>query len=63
LVIQEEAERSRYLENAFHKTQQLKKLIDDLFEYTRLTCGDVQLTLTSVDLNSLIEQMVNEIER
>ncbi|WP_256865408.1 HAMP domain-containing sensor histidine kinase [Paenibacillus sp. 32352] len=55
-------EHKRYITNAFNKTQQLKKLIDDLFEYTRLTSGSVQLIKSTVDLSSLLEQMLNEFE-
>ncbi|WP_282936499.1 HAMP domain-containing sensor histidine kinase [Paenibacillus sp. RC67] len=55
-------EHKRYIFNAFNKTQQLKKLIDDLFEYTRLTSGNVHLTLKTIDLNSLLEQIMNEFE-
>ncbi len=61
-TFRDEQEQERYLDNAFHKTQQLKKLIDDLFEYTRLTNGDVRLSLQEVDFNSLLEQMINEFE-
>lgn len=55
-------EHKRYIINAFNKTQQLKKLIDDLFEYTRLTSGDVRLDKKTIDLNSLLEQIMNEFE-
>lgn len=55
-------EHKRYIENAYNKTQQLKKLIDDLFEYTRLTSGSVNLSLQTVDLSSLLEQMIVEFE-
>lgn len=61
-AFQDEQEEARYINNAFNKTQQLKKLIDDLFEYTRLSHGDVQLNLQEVDFHSLIEQMVSEFE-
>jgi signal transduction histidine kinase len=55
-------EQERYIDNAFNKTQQLKKLIDDLFEYTRLTDGHIRLTVQQVDMNSLLEQMITEFE-
>ncbi|MCU6707996.1 ATP-binding protein [Paenibacillus sp. J5C_2022] len=55
-------EHKRYIRNAFYKTQQLKKLIDDLFEYTRLTSGTVQLGFQAVDLRSLFNQIINEFE-
>lgn len=59
---QNESERERYINNAYHKTQQLKKLIDDLFEYTRLSDTGIRLSSSFVDINSLLEQMVSEFE-
>ncbi|GGH22497.1 hypothetical protein GCM10008013_20970 [Paenibacillus segetis] len=61
-AFQGEEERERYIHNAFNKTQQLKTLIDDLFEYTRLSHGDVQMNFQEVDFHSLIEQMLSEFE-
>lgn len=55
-------EHKRYINNAYNKSQQLKKLIDDLFEYTRLTSGSVHLSLTKMDLNGLLTQIMNEFE-
>ncbi|USG67885.1 HAMP domain-containing histidine kinase [Brevibacillus ruminantium] len=55
-------EHKRYINNAYNKSQQLKKLIDDLFEYTRLTSGAANLSFTKVDVNSLLEQIMNEFE-
>jgi signal transduction histidine kinase len=55
-------EQERYIDNAFNKTQQLKKLIDDLFEYTRLTHHDVRLTYQKIDIYSLLQQMISELE-
>jgi signal transduction histidine kinase len=59
---QDENEQERYIDNAFNKTQQLKKLIDDLFEYTRLTDGQARLSVQQVNINSLLEQMITEFE-
>ncbi|PYI56677.1 two-component sensor histidine kinase [Paenibacillus flagellatus] len=55
-------EHKRYIRNAFNKSQQLKKLIDDLFEYTRLTSGSVRLARTPIDVGGLLEQIVTEFE-
>lgn len=55
-------EHKRYVNNAFNKTEQLKKLIDDLFEYTRLTSGAVQLSFQSIDLTALMDQIIIEFE-
>lgn len=59
---QDLAEHKRYIDNAFNKTQQLKKLIDDLFEYTRLTSGAPNLTFATIDLGGLLEQIIIEFE-
>lgn len=59
---QDPSEQERFIDNAFHKTQQLKKLIDDLFEYTRLTGGDHNFIKQSVDINKLVEQLIIEFE-
>lgn len=55
-------EHKRYIRNAYNKTQQLKKLIDDLFEYTRLSGGAERLSLQTIDLNGLLEQIMGEFE-
>jgi len=55
-------EHKRYIDNAFNKTQQLKKLIDDLFEYTRLTNDDVTMNMQWTDISGLIKQIVFEFE-
>ncbi|WP_261807546.1 HAMP domain-containing sensor histidine kinase [Paenibacillus sp. N3.4] len=61
-TFKDEKEQERYIENSFNKTQQLKRLIDDLFEYTRLTNEDVQLSFQEVNFSSLLEQMIAEFE-
>ncbi|GIO29673.1 MULTISPECIES: sensor histidine kinase [Paenibacillus] len=55
-------EHKRYVDNAYNKSQQLKQLIDDLFEYTRLTSGTANLSLKKIDLGGLLEQIINEFE-
>ncbi len=55
-------EHKRYINNAYNKSQQLKKLIDDLFEYTRLTSGLANLSFTKIDLSGLLDQIMNEFE-
>lgn len=55
-------EHKRYIRNALNKSQQLKKLIDDLFEYTRLTSGGILPQLSAIDLGALLEQVVTEFE-
>ncbi|WP_237163190.1 HAMP domain-containing sensor histidine kinase [Paenibacillus sp. BIHB 4019] len=59
---QDVQEQERYIDNAYNKTQQLKKLIDDLFEYTRLSDPDVHLSFQEIDFNRLLAQLVTEFE-
>ncbi|MEK0224159.1 HAMP domain-containing sensor histidine kinase [Bacillus proteolyticus] len=49
-----------YLETTYLKSQRLKYLIDELFEYTRLSGIDAKLNLNEVDLSGLLEQIVGE---
>lgn len=59
---QDQEEYNRFLQNSYNRAMHLKKLIDDLFEYTRLTTPDVQLSLKAVDVYELLEQMLVEFE-
>lgn len=45
---------------AYHKAQQLKELIDDLFEYTRVSHGALALRLAEIDLKALLAQLAEE---
>lgn len=56
----DESEYERFVGNAYNKVLQLKELIDDLFEYTRLTSHDAKLRLMTVDLNELLGQIETE---
>lgn len=49
-----------YLETTHSKSKRLGVLIDELFEYTRLTSPDVKLNFSKIDLASLLEQMIGE---
>lgn len=57
-----EAEYERFVSNTYNKAMQLKKLIDDLFEYTRLTSGIVELHPEEIDLREMLNQMLVEFE-
>lgn len=59
---QNKEEHTRFVQNTYNKAIHLKKLIEDLFEYTRLTTSDIQLNWKSVDVHQLLEQMLFEIE-
>ena len=49
-----------YIQSALNKSNQLKQLIDDLFEYTRLTSNQVSLDRSRIDLTGMINQMIME---
>ena len=56
-----EEEAYQYLNIAYGKSEKLKDLIQDLFEYTKLTNEGVRLNLSQVHLNSLIDQLTEEL--
>lgn len=45
---------------AYQKSLQLKKLIDDLFEYTTISHGALHLKLSPIDLKALFGQLAEE---
>ncbi|OOR31823.1 two-component sensor histidine kinase [Bacillus mycoides] len=54
------AQLQEYLETTYLKSQRLEYLIDELFEYTRLSDIDAKLNINEVDLSGLLEQIVGE---
>ncbi|MDU0154628.1 sensor histidine kinase [Bacillus cabrialesii] len=54
------AQFQEYLETIDSKSQRLKYLIDELFEYTHLSSQDVKLTRKEADLSGLLEQIIGE---
>ncbi|GIP31210.1 cell wall metabolism sensor histidine kinase WalK [Paenibacillus sp. J2TS4] len=57
---EDERQAETYLSIASSKSEKLKGLIDDLFEYTKLSNQGVRLTKETVCLNELIEQLLEE---
>jgi len=49
-----------YLETIYSKSLNIKKLINELFEYTQLTSPDLKLNFTKVELGRLLEQIIGE---
>ena len=49
-----------YVNIAYHKSQRLKKLIDDLFEFTRMSYGGMKAKPELIDLGKLLEQLAEE---
>jgi len=56
----DEIEMRYYADIAYQKTLVLRKLIDDLFEYTRVNNGGLPLVLERLDLKAFIRQLVEE---
>lgn len=56
-------EMEEYLEIAFNKSENLKSLIEDLFEYTKLnniSNSEMKINKTKIDLSNLISQIGDE---
>lgn len=56
-----EAQADQYLSISYSKSEKLKKLIEDLFEYTKLTNQGIPLHLESVCLNEMLDQLSEEL--
>ncbi|MGO4786680.1 sensor histidine kinase [Paenibacillus sp. 2KB_20] len=59
---QDKEEYTRFVQNTYNKAIHLKKLLDDLFEYTRLTSFDIHLDIKEIDLFQLLDQLLFEFE-
>ncbi|WP_458125805.1 sensor histidine kinase [Paenibacillus sp. Z3-2] len=57
---QDELEMRYYVSIAYEKSLTLRKLIDDLFEYTRVSGGSLPLSLQVLNLNSFLMQLAEE---
>ncbi|OZB90704.1 cell wall metabolism sensor histidine kinase WalK [Paenibacillus sp. XY044] len=55
-------EYTRFVQNTYNKAVHLKKLLDDLFEYTRLTSTEPRLDLKPIDVFQLLDQLLFEFE-
>ncbi|MEH7413808.1 HAMP domain-containing sensor histidine kinase [Neobacillus drentensis] len=51
-----------YVDIAYGKSEQLKELIEDLFDFTRLAYEGVQLKKEKVSLNQMIRQLMDELD-
>ncbi|MFC6275706.1 sensor histidine kinase [Levilactobacillus tangyuanensis] len=47
----------KYTHTAFLKSKQMKSLVDDLFEYTKVRQTDTPLSLTKIDLAAMLAQL------
>lgn len=50
-----------YIDIAYGKSEKLKLLIDDLFEYTKLTDCQTKLNKQKICLNELLSQLIDEL--
>lgn len=55
-----DAEQQEYTRIAYEKAEHLKRLVEDLFEYTTLNNREVPLYKQTLCLNELLEQLVEE---
>lgn len=64
LISDKKYEDQRQLEDfiniAYGKSEKLKTLIDDLFEYTKLSNEGIKLNVAEVNINELLEQLIEE---
>ncbi|WP_254489702.1 sensor histidine kinase [Bacillus thuringiensis] len=50
-----------YIKVAFSKSEQLKNLIEDLFEYTKLTNENIVLEKQEICINEMLDQLIEEL--
>lgn len=55
-----ESMKREYLDIAFNKSNQLKELIEDLFEYTKLNKASIKLEKTDVNIVEFLSQIIEE---
>ncbi|SHE34580.1 sensor histidine kinase [Clostridium fallax] len=56
-----EEQMKEYLNIAFNKSEKLKSLIDDLFEYTKLSNGNIILKKSYIDIGEFLYQLIEEL--
>jgi len=61
-AFQSKEEYNRFIDNTLNKAVHLKRMLDDLFEYTQLTSNEARLKLSSFDLSKLVGQLLFEFE-
>lgn len=56
----DEVELIYYADIAYDKAKRLKKLIDELFEFTRISYGGMKIKLNKLNIGELLEQLAEE---
>lgn len=55
-----EEERRKFIQITYDKSVRLQKLIEDLFNFTKLDSGEIELHRMPIDMVQMMEQMVDE---
>lgn len=55
-----DADRDRYIDIVFTKSQKMEKLIDDLFSFTKINYGKMPIKKEVIDIVKLLEQEIEE---
>ena len=55
-----EEQRNKYLNIAYTKSRRLEQLINDLFDFTKLSYGKMTMKVSYVDIVKLLEQLLEE---
>ncbi|MDO4912554.1 MAG: HAMP domain-containing sensor histidine kinase [Lactobacillus sp.] len=50
-------DQAKYLDIAYNKANQMKSLVNDLFEYTKLSSTDAKLNIVKINIYSMLEQI------
>lgn len=58
----DEEEAQKYIHIAYSRATQMKQLVEDLFEYTRISQNQNNLNLATIDLVQMVEQISAEFE-
>ncbi|CAK1224710.1 cell wall metabolism sensor histidine kinase WalK [Fructobacillus cardui] len=53
-----EEDQAKYLKTAYHKSNQMKTLVEDLFEFAKLQTTQVSLNITDFSLGDLFDQVL-----
>ena len=57
-----EADRAKYIHTAYSKSNQMKVLVEDLFEFSKTQAHDAVLNLTTLSLSDLFAQLIASYE-
>ena len=52
--------RNHYMEIVYNKSKDLENLIDDIFDYTRVSLGEINVHYTEINMVQFINQIVDE---